>query len=177
MAWFLSSKPRIGSAHYALYEAIVAQSRQAFLYADWGVPDTLTGRFDMISLHMALVLRRLKREGQNAADFAQGLFDLFFKDMDRSMREMGVGDISVPKRIEKMGGLFYGLVDGLGDALDSHEDGALEAFVLRNFLPAENAEMAAPFAAYITRQIARLHGLPASELLAGKLTWDANDGQ
>ena len=146
-------------------------------YADWGVPDTVTGRFDMISLHMALVLRRLKRDGKGAADFAQGLFDLFFKDMDRSMREMGVGDLSVPKRIEKMGGLFYGLVDGLEDALESHEENAIEAFVLRNFLPAEEADMAAPFATYINRQIARLHGWKTSDLLAGKLSWDTEFDQ
>jgi cytochrome b pre-mRNA-processing protein 3 len=172
LTWFLSRKPRIGSAHYALYEAIVAQSRQTHFYADWGVPDTVTGRFDMISLHMALVLRRLKREGPAVSEFSQALFDLFFKDMDRSLREMGVGDISVPKRIEKMGGLFYGLVDGLGDALESEDDGALDAFVLRNFLPAEQAGKAGAFAAYLTRQIAWLDALPGDGILKGSLTWD-----
>ena len=172
MTWFLSRKPRIGSAHYALYEAIVAQSRQTHFYADWGVPDTVTGRFDMISLHMALVLRRLKREGPGTIVFSQTLFDLFFKDMDRSLREMGVGDISVPKRIEKMGGLFYGLVDGLGDALNSDDDGALEAFVLRNFLPAEQADRAGAFAAYLTRQIAWLDGQTGDGIMKGTLSWD-----
>ena len=172
MTWFLSRKPRIGSAHYALYEAIVAQSRQTQFYAEWGVPDTVTGRFDMISLHIALTLRRLKREGAGAAEFSQALFDLFFKDMDRSLREMGVGDISVPKRIEKMGSLFYGLVDGLGDALNSDEQDALEAFVLRNFLPADRPDAADAFAAYIRRQIAWLDSLPAAGIMNGTLTWD-----
>ena len=85
----------------------MAQSRQPRFYADWGVPDTVTGRFDMITLHMALMLRRLVRAGRRAA-FSQALFDLFFRDMDRS-REMGAGDLGVPKKIKKMGNVFYGL--------------------------------------------------------------------
>jgi len=172
LTWFLSRKPRIGGEHYALYAAIVAQSRQTLFYAEWGVPDTLTGRFDMISLHMALVLRRLQREGATQSTFAQALFDLFFKDMDRSLREMGVGDISVPKRIEKMGGLFYGLVDGLGPALAANEDGALEAFVLRNLIDDAHADAAPRFAAYLRRQVAYLDTLPASELIGGRLGWE-----
>ena len=157
MALFFTKKPRIGDAHYALYAAIVAQSRQPVLYADWGVPDTLTGRFDMVSLHMALVLRRLQAEGEACRDFSQGLFDLFFKDMDRSLREMGVGDVSVPKRIEKMGTLFYGLVDGLGRALeDTANARALEEFVLRDVLSDEDAVHAPDLAAYVRRMNDRL---------------------
>ena len=171
MTWFLSRKPRIGDAHYALYEAIVAQSRQTLFYADWGVPDTVTGRFDMISLHMALVLRRLRMAGSECAEFAQGLFDLFFKDMDRSLREMGVGDISVPKRIEKMGSMFYGLVDGLSTALETNEDKQVEAFVLRNVIPDSHAETAPQFAAYVRRQAAELDTAATKDLMAGRLSW------
>jgi cytochrome b pre-mRNA-processing protein 3 len=172
LAWFFARKPRIGDAHYALYAAIVAQSRQAFLYADWGVPDTLTGRFDMVSLHLALVLRRLQAEGVRCRDFSQGLFDLFFKDMDRTLREMGVGDISVPKRIEKMGSLFYGLVEGLGQALDATGDAtALEAFVVRDVLSDEAITHAPELAAYVRRLADRLATLPAETLMAGELHW------
>src|ERR1700761_506939 len=92
---------------FDVYSAIVAQSRQPRFYAEWGVPDTVTGRFDMISLHLALVLRRLGTE-RDAKVFSQALFDLFFKDMDRSLREMGAGDLAVPKKIRKMGEIFYG---------------------------------------------------------------------
>jgi cytochrome b pre-mRNA-processing protein 3 len=173
LAWFFSKKPRIGDAHYALYGAIVAQSRQPIFYAEWGLPDTLTGRFDMISLHMALVLRRLQQDGARSRDFAQGLFDLFFKDMDRSLREMGVGDISVPKRIEKMGSLFYGLVDGLGHALENKGAGALDAFVMRDLLP-DGEEAKAPFfSAYVRRMTDHLTTISTDALLAGRLSWDA----
>jgi cytochrome b pre-mRNA-processing protein 3 len=172
LAWFFSRKPRIGDAHYALYGAIVAQSRQPIFYADWGVPDTLTGRFDMISLHMALVLRRLQQDGATSREFAQGLFDLFFKDMDRSLREMGVGDISVPKRIEKMGGLFYGLVDGLGHALEAPNPGALDAFVMRDLLPDGEVAKAPLISTYVRRLTDRLAAIPTEPLLAGQLDWD-----
>ena len=95
---------------YAVYNSIVAQSRQPVFYAEMGVPDTVTGRFDMISLHMALLFRRLRHGPQSAKDFSQAVFDLFFKDMDRSLREMGVSDLGVPKKIQKMGNLFFGLL-------------------------------------------------------------------
>ncbi len=172
MALFFTKKPRIGDAHYALYAAIVAQSRQPVLYADWGVPDTLTGRFDMVSLHMALVLRRLQAEGAACRDFSQGLFDLFFKDMDRSLREMGVGDVSVPKRIEKMGNLFYGLVDGLGRALeDTGNAKALEEFVLRDVLSDDAAAHAPDLAAYVRRVNDRLADNSTAELMQGNIAW------
>lgn len=172
MAWFFEKKPRIGDAHYALYGAIVAQSRQPVFYADWGVPDTLTGRFDMISLHVALVLKRLQRDGAVSRDYAQGLFDLFFKDMDRSLREMGVGDISVPKRIEKMGSLFFGLVEGLGQALEDQDPDALDAFVIRDLLPDGENARAPLFSAYLRRMTDHLAALPSEKLMAGRPDWD-----
>lgn len=171
MASIFSRKKRIGDTHYALYGAIVAQSRQPLFYADWGVPDTITGRFDMVSLHMALVLMRLQKEGAASRDFAQGLFDLFFLDMDRSLREMGVGDVSVPKRIAKMGSLFYGLVEGLSDAIADGTDEALRALVIRDVLSGEDTTHAGDFAAYIHRMIGSLAAIPAETLTAGRLDW------
>lgn len=173
MAWFFTKKPRIGDAHYALYAAIVAQSRQPFLYADLGAPDTMTGRFDMVSLHLAVVLRRLQREGASCRDFSQALFDLFFKDMDRTLREMGVGDISVPKRIGKMGSMFFGLVEGLTGALENQDsDTALAAFVLRDVLESEHKDHAPELAAYVRRLVDRLDTIPADALVAGRLDWN-----
>src|SRR5882724_9487190 len=79
----------------ALYGAIVAQARLPVFYAGFGVPDTIEGRFDMVVLHLVLVLRRL-RQGPRSAALAQGLFDAFCRDMDHNLRELGVGDLSVP---------------------------------------------------------------------------------
>src|SRR4051812_44084548 len=117
MIFNLFRKSPAPDAAFEAYRSIVAQSRQQKFYAEWGVPDTVTGRFDMISLHLALLLRRLKSE-PSAQPFTQALVDLFFRDMDRSLREMGVTDLGVPNKVKKMGNLFYGLVEALGDALD-----------------------------------------------------------
>jgi cytochrome b pre-mRNA-processing protein 3 len=97
----------------------VAAARQEVFYARWAVPDTVDGRFDMIALHLFLVLERLKGEGQAVEDFRQVLTDTFFQDMDRSLREMGVGDISVGKKVRKMAEAFYGRVQAYAAALSS----------------------------------------------------------
>lgn len=157
-------------AVYAVYSAIVAQSRQPVFYAEWGVPDSVTGRFDMISAHVALLLRRLRTEGKAATDFSQAVFDLFFKDMDRSLREMGVTDLGVPKKIQKMGNVFYGLLAALSEALDSGDRAAVEAVVARNFFADGNVPPgAASLADYLVAEGARLAALPAAEIRAGRL--------
>ncbi|WP_374466727.1 ubiquinol-cytochrome C chaperone family protein, partial [Ferrovibrio sp.] len=92
----------------ALYRAIVAQSRQAGFYREHGVPDSLDGRFDMIVLHSFLVMRRLRRIGAAAEPLSQQLFDLMFADMDSNLREIGVGDLSVGKKVKAMAQAFYG---------------------------------------------------------------------
>src|SRR6266481_2450865 len=89
-----------------LYQSLVAAARQPWFYAQGGVADTLDGRFDMIALHAWLVLDRLS--AGNAPDLAQSVFDLMFQDLDRSLREMGVGDLGVPRRIKAMIQAFYG---------------------------------------------------------------------
>ncbi len=154
---------------FAVYRAIVAQSRQPRFYADWGVPDTVTGRFDMISLHLALLFRRLAPEGQTARDFSQAVFDLFFKDMDRSLREMGAGDLAVPKKIQKMGGLFYGLLSAVGDALDRNDSAALVAVLRRNVYDDAAAPGAEALASYLATEAERLAAQPASAICAGTL--------
>ena len=165
----LFRKSADADAVYAIYSAIVAQSRQPRFYADWGVPDTVTGRFDVLSLHMALVLRRLRAEGKESAAFSQALFDLFFRDMDRSLREMGAGDLSVPKKIRKMGNAFYGLLAKLSEALDNGDAAALEAVVTRNVFTGKGAAGAAPLSTYLRAEADRLAALPVGAIIAGRL--------
>jgi len=136
MIFALFRSPRLRAGTQAVYETIVAQSRQPWLYRDFGVPDNVTGRYDMISLHMCLVLHALRRTGEGPGKFSQALFDLFFKDMDRSLREMGVGDIAVPKRISKMGGAFYGLLAAVTPHLDEKNASGLTEVIKRNILDA-----------------------------------------
>ena len=93
-----------------LYGAIVAQARTQAFYQSFGVPDTVTGRLEMILLHVALVFRRLNGGAERGSDRAlgQAIFDLFCQDMDDNLREMGVGDLAVPRTMRRIGEAFYG---------------------------------------------------------------------
>ena len=164
MIFNLFRKPSVApDAVLETYRSIVAQSRQVKFYAEWGVEDSVTGRFDMVSLHLALYLRRLKNEPA-AKDFTQALVELFFKDMDSSVRELGVTDLGVPKKVKAMGNIFYGLVKVLDPALDSGSPGDVETVLVRNVYGAPNPG-AALLAAYLLDESARLADLPLRALV------------
>ncbi len=169
MALSLFRKSTATAPVFAVYSAIVAQSRQKLFYAEWGVPDTVTGRFDMISLHLALLFRRLRAEAGGAKDFSQAVFDLFFMDMDRSLREMGAGDLAVPKKIKKMGNLFYGLLASLDEALSRHDADALAVVLIRNIFDGEPAPKAPMLADYLIAESRLLAGQPTSAIIAGTI--------
>lgn len=158
------------NAVYGVYNAIVAQSRQLVFYAEWGVPDTVTGRFDMISLHMALVFRRM-RGTEPSRKFSQAVFDLFFKDMDRSLREMGVGDLGVPKRIQKMGNLFFGLLAAINEAMDRNDREALALVLSRNLFEGGELDHSRTLADYMIEQDKTLAAQPPAEISAGNITF------
>lgn len=157
-------------AVYGVYRAIVAQSRQPVFYAQWGVPDTVTGRFDMISLHMALVFRRLRGD-ETTKNFSQAVFDLFFKDMDRSLREMGAGDFGVPKKIQKMGNLFFGLLAAMNEAMDRNDRDALALVFSRNIYGGDGMDHARALADYVLDQDTVLAAQPVESITSGTLTF------
>lgn len=167
---FRKSPP--ADAVHAVYSVIVAQSRQPVFYADWGVPDTVTGRFDMISLHLVLLFRRLRSDKREVTDFSQAVFDLFFHDMDRSLREMGVSDIGVPKKIEKMGNLFYGLLGAVNEAMDARDRPRLEAALQRNLFDNADSPMIAELAGYLERTDAALATQPLEAIMAGHVAME-----
>jgi cytochrome b pre-mRNA-processing protein 3 len=169
MIFGLFRKNAEADAVYAVYSAIVAQSRQPRFYAEWQVPDTVTGRFDMISLHLALLFRRLRSEGPATADFSQAVFDLFFKDMDRSLREMGVTDLGVPKKIQKMGNVFYGLLASVNEAIDTGTPDLVAAVLARNVFGGEMTPGAAHLASYLIEQAGRLAIVPVADIITGHL--------
>src|SRR5512141_2125850 len=100
----------------ALYGAIVAQARLPGFYRDYAVPDTVDGRFELIVLHLVLVLDRLADDPALRV-LGQGVFDRFCQDMDHNLREMGVGDLTVPKQMQRMGGAYYGRAQAYREAL------------------------------------------------------------
>jgi cytochrome b pre-mRNA-processing protein 3 len=162
MIFNLFRKSTAPDAALEAYRSIVAQSRQEKFYADWGVADTVTGRFDMVSLHMALMLRRLNADA-SAAGFVQALVDVFFRDMDGSIRELGVTDLGVPRKVKTMGNLFYGLARVLGIALDSGDRSEVEAVLVKNVYGAANPH-AGDLAAYLLTESERLAVTPTAAL-------------
>lgn len=113
-----------------LYQGCVAQSRNPVFYAQYGVPDTIDGRFDMVALHCFLVMRRAQQAGRK--DLSQKLFDVFFVTMDRTLREMGIGDLGVPKHMKRMMQGFNGRANHYEAALKSGDSEELRAALIKN---------------------------------------------
>ena len=114
----LKGRKRRREAARRLYTAAVRQARQPIFYTEGGVADTLDGRFDLIVLHVVPVMRRLRRCDEAGRQMSQALFDVMFDDMDQSLREMGVGDLRVGKRVKQMARAFYGRAKAYDEAFD-----------------------------------------------------------
>jgi cytochrome b pre-mRNA-processing protein 3 len=150
----------------------VALARRPWLYSRAGVPDTVSGRFDMIVLHLAIVMERLRDGSPAARAFSQQLVETMFADMDRNLREMGVGDLSVAKRMRTMAGVYYGRAIAYGEAFASADPSAAVAQVLaRNLFPAGTPPTAnlALLADHAMALEAALGATPVEELVNGNL--------
>jgi cytochrome b pre-mRNA-processing protein 3 len=148
----------------ALYGAIVAQARTPALYAGLGVADTLEGRFEMVVLHTILVLDRLAEGDDAAKAMAQRVFDLHCTDMDRSLRELGVGDLGVPKRMKKMAESFYGRAGVYRPALAAGDRAGLAEAIARNVFPGvTDPPGAAPLADYALASAGLLAGFAVGD--------------
>jgi cytochrome b pre-mRNA-processing protein 3 len=167
------SKPRapLRGTIEAIYGMIVTQAREPLFYRDLGVPDTVNGRFDLLLLHLWMVLRRF-RSVEGAGNVSQGLFDRFCDDMDANLREMGVGDLAVPKRMLKFGEAFYGRAAAYDAAFAAGDDAP--AYALRkNILDGEGTENAQALAGYARTVMAHLDGLDDAALRAAAWTFPA----
>ena len=156
----------------SLYGTIVAQARLPCFYREYRVPDTVNGRLDLLVLHLALVLDRLADEPQ-LRELGQALFDHFCTDMDRNLREMGIGDLSVPKHMQRVGEAFYGRARAYRAGLARDGQQALVEALERNIYGQEgaaNRAAAARLAVYMRGTVGKLRVQPSSEVLAGRLT-------
>jgi cytochrome b pre-mRNA-processing protein 3 len=162
-------KPRLAprGTIETIYGMIVTQAREPLFYRDLGVADTVNGRFDLLVLHLWMVLRRL-RPMAGGVDLAQALFDRFCEDLDANLREMGVGDLAVPKRMQAFGEAFYGRSAAYDLALADGEE-ALARALRKNILNGQNIENARRLAAYAKSAIAALKQQDDAALLNG--TW------
>lgn len=165
-------KPRPAVLHgQTLYAAAVEQARRQYLYAELGAPDTLMGRFELYTVHVALLVLRLKGQGPQATETSQALFDAYLSGLDVALREMGVGDLSVGKKMKKLGRAFYGRVKAYEELLERHDDQAMAGLVARTILEGEGD--GGPLAQYITAQAQALARQPIEPLLAGAVQWKA----
>jgi cytochrome b pre-mRNA-processing protein 3 len=155
-----------------LYARVVAQARVPELYADLGTPDTVEGRFELYSLHTYLLLERLKGQGSQAAETAQALFDTYLSGLDNALRELGVGDTVVGKRMRKLGEAFYGRVHSYEAALAALPDRAvLEALLARTVFAGVDEPKVPALADYVVAQRGFLAGQPLETIVAGDVTW------
>ena len=160
-------KPRLAppGTIEAIYGTIVTQAREPLFYRDLGVPDTVNGRFDLVLLHLWLVLRRLKSVGSGTA-LSQALFDHFCSDMDDNLREMGIGDQAVPKRMRAFGEAFYGRTAAYDMALAEGNE-AFAGAICKNVLDGQKIDKARLLAAYAGAAMADLAQLDDAILLGG----------
>lgn len=169
----LRRKPfeRVG---FELYTASVAAARAPSLFGTIGVPDTLEGRFDAIALHVALLVHRLRHDPDpRGRDLAQAVFDAMFADMDLNLREMGVGDMSIGRRVKTMWEAFHGRARAYEEAMGAAgmaESAPLETALARNIWRGEPPEGAPALLAARARRIAAtLSAREIGDLAAGRL--------
>ena len=162
------SRPRPHAATIdAIYGMIVAQARLPVFYTAYAVPDTVNGRFDMLVLHLWLVLRRLRTEGR--MELAQALFDHFSSDLNANLREMGVGDLAVPRLMRRFGEAFYGRAQAYDAAVAASAPQALSQTLGRNILGQSDPASAMPLAAYVRTVLADVDGIAVSAI--GTANW------
>lgn len=152
----------------ALYGMIVAQARLPCFYRDYAVADTVNGRFDLIVLHLALVLDRLAQD-PTLQSLGQGVFDRFCQDMDDNLREIGIADLKVPKEMQHMGEAFFGRAQAYWAALAANDGAALVAALERNIYGGASARPAPRLAAYMREALRGLAGQDARRLASGEL--------
>ena len=156
------------SAADRLHAWAVTRARAPALYAEMGAPDTVEGRFELLTLHVLLLVDRLKSGGAPAAALRQHLFDVYLSHLDGAMREMGVGDMAMARRMRQLGEAFYGRAKACDLAFAALPDLAqLKALIARTVLAGAPADAAEALSLYVHDARERLAALPEGDLLQG----------
>jgi len=165
---FLGPRP-IDRKSRKIYVCLVKQAREEAFYLSFGVPDTPDGRFDMIVLHAFLLFRRFKQDHERTEALGQAVFDLMFTDMDQNLREMGIGDLGVGKRIKGMAEGFFGRMESYEKGLNDVQElqNALKRNLFRKSTPSPSQVSA--MAAYVQTEAARLDTTDMETLLAADI--------
>jgi cytochrome b pre-mRNA-processing protein 3 len=165
-------KPRPARlAGEALYAAIAAQARDPAFYRALGVPDRIDARFELYALHLALLLERLSGEGEEAEEVGQAALDAYVASLDDVLREAGIGDLSMAKKMKAVASLLMGRLKAVRDALSPPDRAALAAFLSRTVYAEVPQADSGALADYVLRAHATLQTLALSELLRGRPAW------
>lgn len=152
----------------ALYDAAAAQARRPVFYTEIGAPDTLEGRFELYTLHVVLLLDRLQNAGPGAAEVRQAVFDAYVRGLDDALREIGVADTSVGKKMKKLAGAFYGRLRAYETAFALPDQGELQALIGRTLFEQPDDVRIAALAAYVLATRAALADQATESLIAGE---------
>jgi cytochrome b pre-mRNA-processing protein 3 len=155
----------------------VTQARRAGFYADLGIPDTPQGRFEMVVLHLALVVRRLAREGAAGQRLARALNERFIVDMDDTMREMTFGDLAVPREIKQVTAALLDRHAAYSVGLAAQDDAQLQATLADQlqYLGADKPFDSVGLADYMRRAASLLDLEPGARIFGGELPWPDAD--
>jgi cytochrome b pre-mRNA-processing protein 3 len=158
------------SSTYKLYGSIVAQARLPVFYRSLGIPDSLQGRLTLLSLHLFAVLHRLKGEGVPALALAQELVDRFSKDMETVLRELGVSDLRIPKRVRGLAASSQTLLEGYESAYTGGDATFAAAIAASLPLDPEHAGLSSErLASYLKASVKQLEQQPLASLQEGRL--------
>ena len=149
----------------ALYALVVDQARQPAFYTTLGTPDRIDARFELYTLHVLLLLMRLRAEGERGADIGQRLFDVYLSALDDSLRELGVGDLSVAKKMRKLGEALYGRMKAYETPLEAGNSDGLALALAKNVHGSEDAVPGTALAAYALRARDSLSAQSLDDLL------------
>jgi cytochrome b pre-mRNA-processing protein 3 len=162
-------------AGQSLYEAATRQARQTAFYAELAVPDTVEGRFELYTLHVVLLVHRLTKLDGEAARVSQALFDAYLQALDDALREMGVGDLSVAKKMRKLGEAFYGRAKAYQAILAAPGMEGLAALIERTIYAGVDRPSTDRLVSYVQRSAAALAATPVDDVLAARLNWPEID--
>ena len=178
MLALLKKKHTYQQAAESLYARIVVQARQPAFYADLAVPDTFAGRFDLLTLHLCVVIDRLIIEGGAGRDINQALFDATFANMDQTLREIGIGDTGVPKRMKRMMKAFNGRMHAYAEALK--DEAALKDTLRRNLygtIDNVSPQALGGMTSYVMTYATGLQNMPLADILEGSLSFPNVKGE
>jgi cytochrome b pre-mRNA-processing protein 3 len=161
-----------------LYGSIVTQARAPIFYTAWGVPDSVQGRFEMLVLHVCVVLGRLQQEEGQGGELARAVSEAFIADMDASMREMTFGDLAVPREIARTAAALFDRHSAYRRSLKARQAESLSQNLATQmaYLGGGTRLDTARLAHYMLEAADRLGRQPGSELLAGRLGWPVPEG-